>query len=133
MKTNVAFPSKNHFKSFKRYQILKRIPSISHILQNNNGYITRLNSILKISNRNIRKIEYYTRNQSKNSLWFQYRKHIITASIAARIRNNSIKKQNDMKSSFIIGKEGNNTISFIPALNYGIESESLAKKDLLQC
>ena len=122
------FPSINRFKKYKDNQILNRIPSINHILHTNFGYENRLNSILKISNRDIKKIEYYTRNQSQNSLWFEYRKHVITASIAWRIKSKSIKKENDFKASLFIGKEGNSSLSHIPSINYGIESESFAKK-----
>ena len=85
---------------------------------------------LHISLSTIKQIELLTHGQSENSLWYDFRKCVVTASIAHDAQTKVAKLEKDMTPDFwsLFQKVcGNAFVSpNIPALKYGREMEPIA-------
>jgi len=76
-------------------------------------------SSLTITPEEIQETERLTRGQSKNNLWFEKRKTVLTASIVGNVAKTKVELSNKLKAMLY----GNFTTK---AVQYGIESEQKA-------
>ena len=115
------FPSKAKFKHYTA----RRVPSIKDIMNISNDEDDFLDKISQFSARIINKIEKLTIGQANNVLWFKYRKHCITASIAHRVANAERKADECFRVRALIAKELHIPL-YVPAMVYGQNSEAKA-------
>ena len=100
------------------------------MIESSNSKDEFINKLRNLSARDIHKIQTRTIGQSNNKLWFLYRKHLITGSIAHTV-NNAYKKSNgSSRIRKLIAKDVHTKKNF-PALQYGRDNEKNAIADFL--
>ena len=104
---------------------LESIACNSSSLQDFNALLMQQRTKEKIS-----KIENLTKGQNSNSLWFEYRSGVITASIAHQVLCKYRKKNNSPSSiDNLVGKILGYSKPFkTPSTSWGVENEKYARK-----
>ena len=96
------FPKRYHFKDYLAY--IDKTQAITDLIRQSENHLFFLEKVKNISKRTKTKIEWKTRGQSKNRLWFKHRKSIITGSVVYTLNNAFKKKTFNIKTFGKIAK-----------------------------
>ncbi len=121
--TRSVWPSIHKFKKIGVINTLNRYPNIDTL-----AALSKVDEWMNLSNRALKRIELRTRLQSDCELWFEYRKHLITASSVTKIYNHIINGRSERASIIIEKFRGGRNIDRIPAVLYGKTTEKIARK-----
>ena len=118
------WPRPNDFSTLALQRFVSRYPSLEYLRAKNSA--SEWNSLTE---RWKKRIERRTRNQSKNPLWFLYRRHLITASSSGKIYRH-IKNLRPRQAGASIEKFFSSDLSSIPAVAYGAAKEEIARDEV---
>lgn len=117
---------------FRNQRISKRTHSVWHAMEESKNETEFKINLKKLTARKLKLIEYYSRGQASNYLWFHYRKHTIGGTVVKQVLNGI--KANKCSNSIhnAISKTKKSNLQHIPAIKFGIDNEPIARKALLK-
>ena len=118
------WPRPNDFSTLALQRFVSRYPSLEYLRAKNSA--SEWNSLTE---RWRKRVERRTRKQSKNPLWFLYRRHLITASSAGKIYRN-IMNLRLRQAGASIEKFFSGDLSCIPAVAWGSAKEEIARDEV---
>lgn len=122
-------PPRSRFKIWRARN--DRTPCTSDLLVNSHTAQEFIQNLNNVSPRTIRAIEWKTRGQADNALWFKHRSHVITGSVAHQLQNAYRKKKFNKNLQNLISKTLRVEKNF-PALKWGRDCEVLARNDFIK-